>query len=696
MVSVKEVMEPLSGLGRARSMIQLVSMLEGIVSQGRENFNTSNINDGPSIAIISMLQKLSSMCDVLRHRSHEHPELRSAGDDPIADIAGRCDSICHGLQVALASLHDERGGQQVSRATKMSVWKGGNNNDMEESLLRLRLQLSGFLDPNIRLNHLSILDHHPLTGLERPQHDNIGVPLSPLNTTSCRLEIDVVGSLPQPLQVEQTDNQKISTTKHARELYQRSTSTHTPCPCSFTEDDTRQYIQRTLEEISWFKVRKGSNPSGYTEVVEYILQISNRSFAWIDLAISNVLDRMNHLNRIYDFLTKLRLVPADLDTLFLKILDGMSAKHKEQAYILLIASQSDKPLNVLAYSFLDKLTEIPEYVLEAMAIPMLPELADQRCESMKKQIIRTCKSLLDITLNDQGEECVTFSRQSIHDFIRTNQGRGILLSRLNGTFDAGREVCSVLLAQIKFHKIGPVWDTEGSVHRLVSQFLREARKYEVSTGQTLGDHINELEITVQKRKGPTFWWWQTRSVAKGEVTVTFLELIMEHRLSVYLKWRFETCPNLAPSRLAMANLLESALIPVSNSQLDSDIVRVFLNHGANPNYPSDHGHHVDSRPTPWRLFLLHLHQSAWKRDTVNLQSNQQLSFALEYLIRAGADLGCLIRPVTKGELSGTKPTANVADIIRTCVSPGDATSLLQVIEERKLQGLSRLGWLTCK
>lgn len=164
MASAKEVMEPLSGPGVAHSIIQLVSMLEELVIKCRESFNTSRTKDDASIAIVSMLQELSNMCDLLRHQLHEHLESRSKYDELLINVIDRCDSICQGLQIALARLHDERGGQQVSRATSTLVWEGQDSNDLEKSLRRIRLHLSGFLNPNIKSDLLSILDCHQLTG----------------------------------------------------------------------------------------------------------------------------------------------------------------------------------------------------------------------------------------------------------------------------------------------------------------------------------------------------------------------------------------------------------------------------------------------------------------------------------------------------------------------------------------------------
>ncbi|KAG4431659.1 hypothetical protein IFR05_012862 [Cadophora sp. M221] len=399
-----------------------------------------------------------------------------------------------------------------------------------------------------------------------------------------------------------------------------------------------QYIEKKLEENSWI-AQQDSATNWRKEIFEYLRKESAGSFAWIDLAFSRVLSAMKPLDDMFQLLWKLKELPVDLRELLFGILNNIQEEDRDQqARILLLASQAREPLSVLAFPFLDD--ESPDAVLGSAAAPMEQQEIDVRCKNTKRQVSALGGCLVDIvpSSGSRSGEIVVFSHDSVRDYLRSTEGRHILIQRLKTPFDPQRQLCNILLAQIKFHKVGPMWDEGGPIHQLVLQFLHEAKVYEIASNDVLGAHINELEAIVHQRKGQTFWWWQKRSIEKGESTSTFLELLIRYQLVGYLRWRFKNFANLVPGALEMANLLESALISPAGTRINLELVEVFLNHGADPDYATDHGHHLDAKPTPWRLFLLHLIQSTQKNGSMQLGPGQDRFLALEHLINAGADL----------------------------------------------------------
>ncbi|KAH7319459.1 hypothetical protein BKA65DRAFT_102513 [Rhexocercosporidium sp. MPI-PUGE-AT-0058] len=468
--------------------------------------------------------------------------------------------------------------------------------------------------------------------------------------------------------------------------------------CYFLPDLTDgricHYITKKLDEDPWIAQRENFASNWKAEVFEYLRRESAGSFTWIDMVFSRVLSAMKPLDDMYDFLGELKRLPIDLQELLFHILNDVPEEvHDQQARILLLASQAREPLSILAISFLDKSSDS---VLGGAAVPMGQQEIDRRCRSTKERVSIWCGCLVDIipSSGSNSEELVAWSHNSIRNYLRSTEARKILTQRLKSSFDPQREVCNVLLARIKFHKVSPAWEEGGPIHGLVFQFLQEAKIYELATKDVLGAQINELETIVHSRKGQTFWWWQKRSIEKGESTSTFLELMIQHQLVGYLWWRFRNFPRLIPRSLEMANLLESSLIRPAEIRMRSELVRVFLDHGADPNFSSDHGYHLDTKPTPWRLFLLHLVHSAQKVYTVQFESDQEHFLALEYLINAGADLETPVHPTSKSGYSTSVATLSVEDVICMVTSQENASDLCDLIEQKRKRHTGSIsGWL---
>ena len=96
-----------------------------------------------------------------------------------------------------------------------------------------------------------------------------------------------------------------------------------------------------------------------------------------------------------DLLARLKEFPTDLARLFLHILNGVQDELQDrQARILLIASQAQEPLNVLAFSFLDE--SDPDFVLRRPAMPMDQKEVESRSRLTKMIILSLSRGILEV------------------------------------------------------------------------------------------------------------------------------------------------------------------------------------------------------------------------------------------------------------------------------------------------------------
>lgn len=463
-------------------------------------------------------------------------------------------------------------------------------------------------------------------------------------------------------------------------------------PPDYTIPSIHKHISKNLADNSWIVQHQCADPFGHDKVFDDIRMASRGSFTWIDLALSAALSGMKIPDDLGDLLARLKEFPTDLARLFLHILNGVQDELQDrQARILLIASQAQEPLNVLAFSFLDE--SDPDFVLRRPAMPMDQKEVESRSRLTKMIILSLSRGILEVVPpgENSSKELVTFSHNSMRNYVCGVEAREILTQRLRSPFNPQKTICEILLARIKFHQMGPFWEEGGLIHDLVLKFLEEVRLYEVAKNDVLGMYINELEKVVCQRKGRTFWWWQKRSIEKGETTSTFLELMIRCRLVGYLSWRFKHCPNLIPGPLEMANLLESTLIPPVEAQVNSNMVKAFLDHGADPNYLSDHGYYLDAKPTPWKLFLIHLAQSVQSDPRTMIEVDEQKFLALKYLVQAGADLETPLDHSIKD--SNLTSRLSVDEIIRMITSREQHSILCRLLGERRNQNTAKASWL---
>ncbi|KAF2189805.1 hypothetical protein K469DRAFT_762415 [Zopfia rhizophila CBS 207.26] len=130
--------------------------------------------------------------------------------------------------------------------------------------------------------------------------------------------------------------------------------------CSSTEKFSRQrstysYINDTLEGYPKIVERKDEDLGGHEQLAKYLRNEANGEFLLVFLVIRHILRGMENSDGMSAFREKLRTVPTELNALFRHILDSVDEYyHKQQAQMLFVAYQANKPLKLTCYSFQDK------------------------------------------------------------------------------------------------------------------------------------------------------------------------------------------------------------------------------------------------------------------------------------------------------------------------------------------------------
>jgi hypothetical protein len=465
-----------------------------------------------------------------------------------------------------------------------------------------------------------------------------------------------------------------------------------------TNSDIRRYVKDVLERNPAFVSRTQQDTEEYQQLTEYIRKEANGVFLWVYLVVANMLDGMENADRMSDLQRKLKKVPTDLRVLFAHILDTVEADyHDQQAKMLLVACQTDQPLSLIGYSFLDE--EGPDFALNCPVGPMAPEEVSRRYEYMERRVVARCKLLLEVvdrpsSENEKKKKYVIFLHRTVRDYLREAEAQELLACRLRGPFDPRRQLCDALLAEIKCAPTPQYSRPFPVVHNLVLQLLHVAKEVERLSNAPLISHLDSLRSTIDHMKGPKFDWWQGGGVHYPSDNLTrFLQLIIRSSLPVYLKWRLHDIKDyLHLSASHKADLLLSSLCTRGHELgLDSnssvEIVEVLLRYGANPNYAKGY-----CNITPWTAFMLsvlhwfkYISDSSTHHNTVDPALDRVLFLVFEQLILAGADLHVLYQPLRPGVKLAGRPNQpfTIEQCIELTITRGNAIYLLNLIKKRR-------------
>jgi hypothetical protein len=476
------------------------------------------------------------------------------------------------------------------------------------------------------------------------------------------------------------------------------------CIHEFTDWDIRQYIKSVFEDDPAFISCKDQDPQGYQELAESIRKDANGVFLWVYLVVLQLLDGIQNADRMSDLQRRLDRLPKDLRSLFSHMLNTVEEiYHEQQAQMLLVVYQAHGCLSPVGLSFLDE--EDPDFAINCPVEDLPYEAVERRSKDMRKRIVARCRLLVEVDRSDHFNligDNVTFLHRTVRDYLLESEAQQLLKSRLKSTFNPGKTTCNLFLAQLKL--LGPsslTWHQDlyyrkdGTFNYFVTRFMRFAKEYEKSEGLTLGFQIEQVERTAQKRLYGSFSWWdQDFSPSEPSASLkAFLKIVIRYELSIYLDWRFQEGRIMLSSQ-QLADLLNFILMPQEQVVLNTDVLKAFLHHGADPNFcvkkATDY--------SPWQRFLASLYESRNTHLTEfalsgqGLELDQQRTKALELLLLRGADPYFVYVNPKRNFLD--PPNITIEQIIEKSISSDNSQYLIDLLHRQRTKQNISTAWLS--
>lgn len=401
-----------------------------------------------------------------------------------------------------------------------------------------------------------------------------------------------------------------------------------------TRRDIQLYVQQNLERNRRF-AQLCRQDTRYEELVLEIVDKAKGVFLWVFLVVRSLLHGLTNADKITDLEKRVQRFPAELEPFFKLMLDSVEDVYQEQsAQFFLVALQAKEPLALYTYSYLDE--ESAGFSISAKIEPVKEEHFIMTNEEMCKRLNARCRGLLEVVRDGFADEMcflkVDFLHRTVRDFLRTKALQDIFHSRTRG-FDPVIFICKALLAQIKSVPSDRVHLSDHDhLGHLLGDLTHYAYLVELKHHIPAAEELDELEkvLSVYRRMADTFpkeIGFSASWYGRG----SFLTLVVRAGLCLYVSYRLSKAHLLedGKSSFNLRYLLQVALDPSADGNLNPKMVEVVLDAGAQPNGPLD-----DRVGTIWGRFL----NSIYQRQRLCTVSEKKMWFDVMYtMLMHGAD-----------------------------------------------------------
>ncbi|KAL1873205.1 hypothetical protein Daus18300_004025 [Diaporthe australafricana] len=212
---------------------------------------------------------------------------------------------------------------------------------------------------------------------------------------------------------------------------------------NLTYTDLRHFVVSEFDSNEGFKRLQIRDPSYAHELMDNITDKASGVFLWVKLVVKSLLAGLTYDDRISDLKRRLDALPADLEKLYVAILDDLDPfyfEHASQYFKLMMAARS--PPAAVVFSFADE--EDPEFAPRQPVEHLEEDQVNMRIMTTRRRLNSRCKGLLELG----PENRVQFLHRSVKDYL-VNQDIQHRLEEVTGDFDAHLKYCAAYLSVLK-------------------------------------------------------------------------------------------------------------------------------------------------------------------------------------------------------------------------------------------------------
>ena len=482
----------------------------------------------------------------------------------------------------------------------------------------------------------------------------------------------------------------------------------------YTKNDIRNYVYDTLYQDTQF-TKLAEQDKQAEELRDQITEKANGVFLWVFLVVRSLLSGLTDGNSFTELQQRVNDFPEALEDYFKLILSNIEPFYRAQtAHIFLTAIQATRPQSIVVYAFLEDVIRDPDFALGDVQF-----ITDDRIilmlEEQRKYLNARCKDLLEISVTHNEHLStpyfllykVDFLHRTVRDFLHTSNVYDDLKRKAASSFDARKALYRVHLAQIKAGSPYPlVEQASNDEDALLAEAIYDAYDIETHHGVSEIAHLEDLdrvmsEIDPDITRFQCHWanWFFRRQDSYTPLVVhfvveSFLPIAVEARLHKYVTHKLEENPTTLFEKRSQPLLLHAlkksewakGWFPISESFFDVDMVRLLLDHGANPNERV-----VESSITVWNSFLLYCsggNLRFMEERGIQREYTKQLFKIAEMMVEHGADVD--LRSTAAGYMYYDAPET-AAEMLKRALQPKDWARLEELMEEKRIANIGGIA-----
>jgi hypothetical protein len=271
-----------------------------------------------------------------------------------------------------------------------------------------------------------------------------------------------------------------------------------------TMHDIEHFVRSRFLASYGFVELQTLDPDFANQLIENITQKSQGVFLWVALVTDSLVEGLSDGERLDDLQRRLDALPADLESLFSKVLDSLNPVQKRRiGPIVQIIRASQDPMTLLMFSFADE--EDPLLATKVSIGPLAAHVANARAQIMRRRINGCCKGLIEVTrgvLADLPGAQVGYLHRSVKDFFDRPDILSGFFSTADKSFNPNLRLCNAYIVMFKIDSTSPSFADESSADifwRQVERVIGYAAKAEETGAGPQITLLNEFDQVVTKK-----------------------------------------------------------------------------------------------------------------------------------------------------------------------------------------------------